>query len=78
MNITKDVMGSTFTYDTETGIFTNRLGKKLGWINHSGYVLLGTKKHDLRAHRVAWYLVHDVWPSHDIDHINGIRETIDW
>ena len=27
----------------------------------------------VRAHRVAWAMVHGVWPEHDIDHVNGVR-----
>lgn len=27
-----------------------------------------------RAHRVIWALHHDEWPTHEIDHINGVKD----
>lgn len=36
-----------------------------------GRVKLFGKQH--QAHRVAWLITYDVWPSEDLDHINGIR-----
>jgi len=26
------------------------------------------------AHRVIWAIVHDEWPTNDVDHINGVRD----
>jgi hypothetical protein len=28
----------------------------------------------LTGHRVAWAIQHGAWPSHEIDHINGVRD----
>lgn len=43
-------------------------------LNAAGYrhgAVFGCK---LRAHRVAWALVHGQWPQGEIDHINGITD----
>jgi uncharacterized membrane protein len=29
------------------------------------------KKVNYRAHRICWFHTYGVWPTHDIDHING-------
>lgn len=71
-------------YDPETGIFTwkvrprNRtpIGTVAGGVRSSdGYARIQVAK-GLRvpAHRLAWLLTHGVWPEHEIDHINGVRD----
>ena len=46
-------------------------GKPAGSLASDGYwvVKVGRKAH--RAHRLAWFLTHGVWPTGEIDHING-------
>lgn len=56
---------------------TKYSGKLAGTINGWGYlqfsmVLRGERKW-WRCHRVAWLLHTGEWPTHDIDHINGVR-----
>ncbi len=67
-------------YDAETGVFTwavagrgIRVGAVAGVKTSEGYwqIKLGFKAY--RAHRLAWFLVHGVWPDGSIDHINGDR-----
>lgn len=67
-------------YDAETGVFAwavagrgIRVGAKAGAKTSEGYwqIKLGFKVY--RAHRLAWFLVHGVWPDGAIDHINGDR-----
>lgn len=48
-------------------------GNEAGRINHGGYVLIDLYGSAYRAHRLAWLIAHGVWPSNDIDHINGVR-----
>jgi len=79
MIIEKNIGKLHATYDTETGYFfsksNRRYGKKLGWVNDSGYVVISIGDGVFhRAHRLAWYFVNGSFPVNDIDHINGIRD----
>lgn len=66
-------------YSPETGVFrvaerTNprmKVGDIAGTIHRTGYryIMVSGKTH--AAHRLAWLYVHGVWPSGDIDHMNG-------
>jgi len=69
-------------YDAQTGVFRWRRERKYGlikpwtvagWID-GGYtrIQIGQKCH--LAHRLAWLYEFGVWPSKDIDHINGNRD----
>lgn len=67
-------------YDKETGLFTwkqNHGSVKKGDIAASrtrqGYMCLRVNNKFYLCHRLAWFFVHDVWPSGDIDHINEIK-----
>jgi len=59
-----------FDYDPETGIFRNKYtrapnaikGNKAGTLHKTGYVHLLLNKRQLKAHRVAWYLITKVEP----------------
>lgn len=31
-------------------------------------------RHEIHAHRLAWFYVHEVWPADQLDHINGNRD----
>jgi len=68
-------------YDAHTGLFRWRFERKYGLIKpwteagwaDGGYtrIQIGSKSH--LAHRLAWLYEFGVWPSKDIDHINGNR-----
>ena len=71
------------SYDRDTGAFTwavsrpgryGRAGQSAGGIDKDGYRVITLKGVDYRAHRVAWFLENGVWPTGDIDHINGDRQ----
>jgi hypothetical protein len=70
-----------FNYDEATGIFTHALarqGVKLGsradrWATRN-YRRIKIDYIEYAAHRCAWYIVHGVWPSDEIDHINGLPD----
>lgn len=38
-----------------------------------GYLIGSVFGKRLKAHRVAWAIYYGEWPSHQIDHINGVR-----
>jgi len=66
-------------YDPNTGVFTRRTDNKRGCrvgdisgsVNQDGYNYLMTDRRTYASHRLAWFYVYGVWPSYDIDHING-------
>src|SRR6185436_109605 len=68
------------SYDAETGVFTwNAPGRgrrpgPIGSADAYGYKTARLAWKSYKLHRLAWLYVHGVWPSGDIDHINGIRD----
>jgi hypothetical protein len=65
---------SAFDYDGETGIFRNKsTGRKLGYQEPNGYVLVWFRGKAIRANRLAWALTHGEWPEVTIDHVNRNR-----
>ena len=67
-------------YDPESGLFYSRLKlgldgnpAKVGHINQKGYAFVSVNGWPYQAHRLAWFYVHQQWPSHEVDHINGDR-----
>lgn len=74
-------MKDKLRYDPDTGEFfwlikTARSvpGQKAGWLNDSGYRLISVANKKYRAHHLAWYFTHGVWPADQLDHINGKRD----
>ncbi len=68
-------------YNPATGLFiwrVTKLGAKKGTVagfrTWNGYWMLCLFRQKVRAHRAAWFYVYGVWPEHDIDHKNGIRD----
>ena len=75
-----DKLKEFLAYCPETGVFTRTrsaggrmAGSVAGSTKSNGYSYVSFDgKHHL-AHRLAWFVVHDELPEHDIDHINGDR-----
>jgi hypothetical protein len=72
---------SLLDYSPETGLFVWRLsnsnvspaGSLAGRsVNSDGYRQIVINRRFYKAHRLAWFYVHGVWPD-QIDHINGDR-----
>lgn len=67
-------------YDPETGVLTWKNhkkaylnGRRAGSLDRDGYLRVGLCKQKLYAHRIAWFLHFQKWPSCEIDHRNRDR-----
>ena len=69
----------TFAYDPETGVLTwkrspsvggIKAGSVAGCLKKSGYVRIQYKRQMLLAHRIAWVVHYNRWPSDILDHVN--------
>lgn len=65
-------------YDAETGKLIwlkvsgkGRIGAAAGTPHAKGYISIGIGRNHFLAHRLAWALHFNEWPSKQIDHING-------
>ena len=85
-NLSAEFVREVLDYDPETGIFTWRwrndqakpwnaryAGTVAGNLSINGYIVLRINQRPYQAHRLAWLHVHGVWPTNEIDHINGDR-----
>ena len=77
--IQHDRLKQLLTYDPETGLFTwrvngkgrfQRAGAIAGSLKETGYIKICADCKTYRAHRLAWFYAHGVWPPHEIDHVN--------
>jgi hypothetical protein len=67
-------------YDVTTGIFTwkisrrgCKIGSQIGCVAKTGYRIIRLDNVLYLAHRLAWFYVYGIWPTDQIDHINGDR-----
>lgn len=93
MTLTQSQLKSALKYDPRTGLFvwlkdvrTGRYGTQFacrkgdiaGSIGARGYVLIGVGGVVYRACRLAFLYRNGVWPTVDVDHINGDRSDDRW
>jgi hypothetical protein len=80
-DLTAQRLRTLLSYDRETGVFrwtvrtSNRIsiGDVAGNPLATGYLQICIDGHTHTAHRLAWLYVHGVWPSGQIDHLDGVR-----
>lgn len=79
--ITYKELSSILDYNPDTGKLlwkytrSNRaaVGTEAGTLTPDGYISISIDHNIYRAHRLAWLLCFQEWPSQYIDHINGIK-----
>lgn len=84
--LTQDQLKSILDYDPKTGLFTWKVkksprasaGSVAGSAHIAGYVEIGVDDHSYLAHRLAFLWMTGVFPSDQIDHINGVRDDNRW
>jgi len=69
MIITQKRLKELIIYCSDTGLFTKN-GKVVGTLDNRR-IRIGVDGAIYRAHRLAWLYIYGVWPSGDIDHIDG-------
>jgi len=76
--LSHEYVSSKLSYDVDTGeLKWNEVkgrfhsGSVAGSETSGGYVLIQMRGEKIGAHRLAWFIVHGVWPN-EIDHINGV------
>jgi hypothetical protein len=81
-------LAAALAYNSETGVIAWRVsrgnlrngnscvksGDRAGWLAHNGYRIIEFDGARYQTHRLAWLFSFGMWPGHDLDHINGIRD----
>lgn len=80
-DLTAERLREVLSYDPESGVFrwkipvhTPRPFSVAGGRQSNGYWRIKIFTRFYFAHRLAWLYVHGIWPAHQIDHINGVRD----
>lgn len=84
MEITQDIVREYLHYAEQTGIFTLKkrwstkgvspVGTVLGYKDGKGHIHFSFFGKKYKAHRLAWLYMHGVWPTDQVDHINGVKD----
>lgn len=72
---TAEYVRQILQYDPSSGVFTSN-GNRVDKLNKTlGYHRVRVNCNRYYAHRLAWLYVHGVWPSDEIDHIDGDKSN---
>ena len=85
-HLTAEAVRAMLDYDPETGIFLWRhradrpkkwnaryAGTPAGYVSNGYRIIQVDGRGSYQSARLAWLLVYGVWPTHQVDHINGAR-----
>ena len=80
-NHSLEAFRKALSYDPITGVLKWKInngrafkGKIAGGVAAKGYLAFNFNEKTFKAHRVAWFMTYGSWPTHQIDHINGIKD----
>lgn len=83
--ITQERLKELFHYDPDTGFFTRltshnrwKKGQPPGYKNTCGHLEAGIDGNYYGLHRLAFLYMNGVWPNHEIDHIDGVKDNNKW
>ena len=80
--LTQEILHKWLDYEPETGNFRwkihtkpEKLNKIAGAVNSKGYVWIYfyPTQTSYQAHRLVWFYVYGIWPTHGLDHINRCK-----
>ena len=78
--LTQEELHQLLDYDPETGVFRwkvnsgyCRAGQVTAFPTDRGYLRISIQGKIYSVHRLAWFYVHGVWPTQQVDHINGVK-----
>ncbi len=76
-----EYLKSIFDYDKEEGKLYYRMnrgrcpaGSEAGTLHPNGYRYILIKGKSYRTHRLIWLLETGSWPTHNVDHLNRIKD----
>lgn len=44
-----------------------------GSLDYKGYLIINLGRRSLKSHRIVWAMATGSWPTHDLDHRNGVK-----
>ena len=79
--ITAELVRLMFDYDAQTGHLIHRQnqgrakrGERAGTLKPTGYRVISVQRRFFQSARVVWLHQYGSWPTHQVDHINHVRD----